>query len=58
MIIKNGRIINPSDGFDQIGDMLIEDGRIKDIGKFEEVEDRQIIDGEGCVVAPDRKSVV
>ena len=52
MIIKNGRVINPSNGFDEIADILIEDGIIKDIGKFEAIEDKEVIDAKGCVVAP------
>ena len=37
MIIKNGRVINPSNGFDDIADILIQDGRIKAIGKLDDV---------------------
>lgn len=52
MIIKNGRVINPSNGFDDIADILIQDGRIKAIGKLDDVLEEEIIDAKGCVVAP------
>lgn len=31
MTVRNGRVIDPSSGFDQIADVLIEDGKIKSI---------------------------
>lgn len=53
MIIKNGRVINPSNGFDDIADILIQDGRIKAIGKLDDVlGGEEVIDAKGCVVAP------
>ena len=52
MIIKNGRVINPSNGFDDIADILIQDGRIKAIGKLDDVLEEEIIDAKGCIVAP------
>jgi len=33
LLLKNGRIIDPSQGIDQTGDLLIEDGRIAGIGR-------------------------
>ena len=35
LLLKNGRIIDPSQGIDKIGDLLIEDGRIAGIGKLD-----------------------
>ena len=35
MLIKNGRIIDPANGIDEINDLLIEDGRIVKVGKVE-----------------------
>lgn len=59
MIIREIRVINPSDGRDEITDLLIEDGKIKKIGIIEEfqmsayAEDGiQIIDGRGLVAGP------
>ena len=31
LVIKNGRVINPATKFDEIADVLIEDGKIKEI---------------------------
>ena len=50
MVIKNGRVINPSDGLDKICDILIEDGLIKEIG--DNLHDDMVIDASGLVVAP------
>ncbi len=33
LLLKNGRVIDPSQGIDQVGDLLIVDGRIAGIGK-------------------------
>ncbi len=52
MIIKNGRVINPSNGFDDVVDILVQDGKIKAIGKFDDILEKEVIDAKGCVVAP------
>lgn len=52
MLIKNGKIIDPSTGFDQVADMLIEDGKINEIGIIQADEQQEIIDAEGYIVAP------
>ncbi|NLY46965.1 MAG: dihydroorotase [Tissierella sp.] len=52
MIIKNGRVINPSTNQDELVDILIEDGKIKALGDFSHMEDNQTIDAKGCIVAP------
>ncbi|MDR7870884.1 MAG: dihydroorotase [Tissierellaceae bacterium] len=52
MIIKNGRVIDPSTGLDKIIDIKIEDGKISDIGHFDNLGDTEIIDAKGLVVAP------
>lgn len=52
MIIKNGRVLNPSTNQDELVDILIENGKIKDIGKFNNIEDEEVIDAKGCIVAP------
>ena len=51
-IIKGGRVINPETKFDGICDILIEDGKIKDIGKNLSADDAAVIDAAGKVVAP------
>lgn len=52
MLIKNGRVLDPSSGLDALVDILIEDGRIKEIGKLEDMIDHEIIDAHGLIVAP------
>lgn len=51
MLIKNGRIIDPANGIDEINDLLIEDGRIVKVGKVEDYEG-EVVDASGMIVAP------
>lgn len=54
ILIKNGRILNPSDKTDKIGDLYIEDGIIKEIGDSldsKETPDK-VINAKGCYVMP------
>ncbi|MBR5000607.1 MAG: dihydroorotase [Firmicutes bacterium] len=58
ILIKNGHVMDPKTGFDQVTDLVINDGKICCIGKGESEQcccgtnyDR-IIDAEGKVVAP------
>lgn len=52
ILLKGGRVINPENKFDQVADVLIEDGKIKAIGKNLSAEDAEIYDVAGKVVAP------
>lgn len=52
LLLQNARLIDPSQGLDQVGDLLLEDGKIAQMGKDLSVEDAQIVDGTGLVVAP------
>lgn len=52
MLIKNGRVMDPSTGFDELVDLLIEDGIIKAIGHLEDVDGHEVLDAKGYVVAP------
>lgn len=52
LLLQNARLIDLSQGLDQVGDLLLEDGKIAQIGKDLSVEDAQIIDGTGLVAAP------
>ena len=51
MIVKNGRIIDPESGRDEIADILIKDDIIGKIDKNINAED-EVIDAEGKIVAP------
>lgn len=56
ILIKNGRIIDPSQNMDEKGHVLISNGRIKECGKGAnlpaQTSDMQVIDGEGKLVLP------
>ncbi|PKN12205.1 MAG: dihydroorotase [Deltaproteobacteria bacterium HGW-Deltaproteobacteria-4] len=53
LLIKNGRIIDPTQNLDQTCDLLVENGKIKEIGnKLVAPSDVQSIDASGCYVTP------
>ena len=54
ILIKGGRILNPSDNTDMTGDLYIEDGVIKEIGEEIEPADtpEKTIGAKGCYVMP------
>ena len=53
LLIKNGHLLNPADGLDQVADLLIEDGTVAKISA-EPIADAQaeVIDAEGLYVMP------
>ncbi len=52
LLLKNGRVINPSTGLDATSDVLIENGRIVDIGTELAAAEAETVDCAGKVVAP------
>jgi dihydroorotase len=52
LLIKNGRIVDPSQQIDKIADLLIEDGLIGSIGESLPDDDARVIDANGLIVAP------
>ena len=52
LLIKNGRIIDPASGFDQVADLLIEDGLISGIGQTLTSPGAELFDASGMIVAP------
>ncbi|HEU0073367.1 MAG TPA: amidohydrolase family protein, partial [Dehalococcoidia bacterium] len=55
LLIKGGRVLDPANGVDMVGDVLVEDGRIVGFGANVEAHGRaplQTIDAKGFVVAP------
>ncbi len=51
--IKNGRIMDPATGLDQIGDVAIAAGRIVALGQMPaDFTPNRVIDASGCVIAP------
>ena len=52
LLIKNGRVINPATQFDAVADVLVEDGKIKQIGKNIAADGAEVYDATGKVVTP------
>lgn len=52
LMLKGGRVINPGKDFDEICDILVEDGKIKAIGKALEDKAAEKIDAAGLIVTP------
>jgi dihydroorotase len=53
ILIKNGRVINPATGFDELVDVAIAAGRIVSMGAVAaDFAPNKTIDAAGCVVAP------
>lgn len=52
ILIKNGRLIDPLSKRDEIVDISIENGKIKEIGKIDGEKFEQVIDAKGCIVSP------
>jgi len=52
ILIKNGRIIDPAQGIDEKGDILIENGKITQIGKVVTTKADSVIQAEGKIVSP------
>ena len=53
ILIRNGRIVDPASGLDQVGDVSIAAGRIVSLNGFPaDFVPNKIIDATGCIVAP------
>lgn len=53
LLLRNGRVVDPSQGVDEISDLLIQGGRIAGRGRGLGVpEGAEVVDVSGCVVAP------
>lgn len=52
LVIKNGRVMDPKTGLDQVCDLLVDQGKIVEIGTSLSYEQAQVIDASGKVVAP------
>ena len=56
LLLRGGRLIDPSQGFDDVGDVLIEDDRIshagKSLGDVRRDGDLEVIDCAGQIVSP------
>ena len=53
LLIKNGRIIDPASGLDQVGDVAIGSGRLVAVGAVPaDFSPQRTVDATGCIVAP------
>ena len=52
ILIKNGRIINPATGMDEVADLYVEEGKVAEIGQSLSKEADKTIDAKGCFVMP------
>lgn len=52
VLITNGRVIDPKNGFDEIADILIDNSVIGAIGKNLKAKDAEIFDAKGLAVVP------
>ena len=53
ILIKNGRLIDPASGRDELGDVAIAAGRILTLGQVPaDFQPNRVIDASGCIVAP------
>ena len=51
-LIRGGRVIDPSGNIDETLDILVSDGKIRDIGKSIQAKDASVIDAGGMIVTP------
>jgi dihydroorotase len=52
LLIRNGRVIDPASGLDEVRDVLAEDGHIAALRPKLEAGDAEVIDAAGLIVAP------
>ncbi|MDF2441398.1 MAG: dihydroorotase, partial [Abditibacteriota bacterium] len=52
LLIKNGRVIDPSQNLDRVCDVLIENGRIAKVGNALKADGHTVLDAGGKIVAP------
>ncbi len=52
VLLKGGRVMNPAEDFDEIADVLMEDGKIKEIAKDLAAGDADVYDVSGKLVTP------
>ena len=52
ILLKQGRVIDPATGRDEIADVLVMDGLVQEVNRTISTRDTEIIDCTGLVIAP------
>jgi dihydroorotase len=52
LILRNGRVIDPASGRDEVADVLVSESRIAAVGRDLDVSDAEVFDATGFIVAP------
>jgi len=52
ILLRGGRVVDPSQPLDAVRDVLLRDGRVAEIGEHLEAGDADVFDASNCVVAP------
>ncbi len=52
LVIKGGRIVDPSQNMDRVGDLALEDGAVREIGDRIDSAGSEVFDAGGLIVAP------
>ncbi len=53
ILVKDGRVIDPARGIDDVLDLVLDGGKIAKIGKYQRSDDyERIVEAKGCIVAP------
>lgn len=52
LVLKGGRIIDPAAQIDSMGDVVIEEGKIVQVGGTADLVGAKVIEAKGCVIAP------
>lgn len=54
LVLTGGRVIDPGNGLDELTDVVLENGRIKQVGQGSRaaIEDASVYHADGCIVCP------
>ncbi|HLE71383.1 MAG TPA: dihydroorotase, partial [Vicinamibacteria bacterium] len=52
LLVREARVVDPSQGLDRVSDLLIEDGRIGGIGGSMPIEGAEVLEARGLVAVP------
>ena len=52
LLIKNGRVIDPSSNKDELSDILVEDDKILKVAENIQEDSDEVLDAAGCFVMP------